>query len=82
MKKNLTKKARQWLNKQGATPVETEIYSITKAQFKKLKRPLQNGDIASVHKSHRTNIRAHLANMISKGLIKRHLHKFYLPVEA
>lgn len=78
----MTKSAQKWLNKKSATPEESKIYIIALKQYKKLKRPLQNVDIAEVHGTHRTNIRAHLSNMIRKGLIERHLHKFYIPVEA
>lgn len=80
MSKSLPVKARKFLEKAQATPTESEIYSIVVSKYKALDRPLQNRDIAKVHKSNRTNIRAHLANMVRKGIIKRHLHKFYLPV--
>lgn len=82
MAKYFSIKAQKWLNKIGATPMESEIYFIVISQFKKLDRPLQNADIAVIHGTHRTNIRAHLANMIRKGLVKRHRHKFYIPIEA
>lgn len=71
--------AKKKTNCKVPTPTEKIIHGIILKQFGKLNRPLRNHDIASIHETHRTNIRVHLANMVKKGIIKKHSHKFYIP---
>lgn len=63
----------------GATPTEVKIYKIALDLFKKTKKPFMNHHIATIHKTHRTNIRQHLASMVKKGLVSRWSHQLYVP---
>lgn len=75
-------KQTDFLIKLGATPTEIEIFSIINSIYNKKSLPLSNGDIVAVYGTHRTNIRNHLSNMIRKGIVKRHRHRFYIPSKS
>lgn len=74
---SLTDKEIQWLHDKSATPEEIKIYGIMKGLYDG--KPLMNGDIASVHGTHRTNIGAHMKRMILKGIVSRYRHQYYVP---
>lgn len=75
------KQVNEFLASKSATITEAKIYKIALAFCNKEKKPFSNPDIAKVYGCHRTNVLAHLNNMIRKGIVTKYSPRFYTLVK-
>lgn len=72
----------KWLISKKLTPAEIDIYKATLYVYLKSYRPAVNGDISLLLKKHRTTVRQQITQAITKGAIKRHTQRSYLPAKV